>query len=184
MGKIDTVGRNQNLKDLKILFLSTDPLRHSRLKGPKAQVKLAELHTGRGGRRRGAGRTGGGVSAVSAVRTNSGKSSVAYRVMQNRNLEYGERRCGFITKHQSTKLFKIVGRGMMFKSLPDMFMFRRPDPLLSPKGSMAFIRRQAVTLARAGTWFRGLGLDGISNGRAARAARTGPRQHGTGVPRS
>ena len=33
----------------------------------------------------------------------AGKSTVAYLVMQNRNLEYGERRCGFNTKHQITK---------------------------------------------------------------------------------
>ena len=32
-----------------------------------------------------------------------GNSTAAYLVMQNRNLEYGERRCGFNTKHQSTK---------------------------------------------------------------------------------
>ena len=31
-----------------------------------------------------------------------GNSSVAYLVMQNRDLEYGEPRCGFDTKHQST----------------------------------------------------------------------------------
>ena len=29
---------------------------------------------------------------------------VAYLVMQNKNLEYGERRCGFDPKHQSTKV--------------------------------------------------------------------------------
>ena len=30
-------------------------------------------------------------------------SYVSYLVIQNRNLEYGERRCGFSTRHQSTK---------------------------------------------------------------------------------
>ena len=32
-----------------------------------------------------------------------GNSSIAYLVMQNGNLEYGEPRCGFNTKHRSTK---------------------------------------------------------------------------------
>ena len=32
-----------------------------------------------------------------------GNSYVAYLVMQNGNLEYGERRCGFNTEHQTTK---------------------------------------------------------------------------------
>ena len=36
-----------------------------------------------------------------------GNSSVAYLVMQNRNLEYGEPRCGFNTKHQSTQSFQM-----------------------------------------------------------------------------
>ena len=43
----------------KNLVLSDDPLRHSRLKGPKTQVKLVELYTGRGGRKKGAGGEGG-----------------------------------------------------------------------------------------------------------------------------
>ena len=38
-----------------------------------------------------------------------GNSSVAYLVMQNRDLEYGERRFGFNTKHQSTKAPKAKG---------------------------------------------------------------------------
>jgi len=35
------------------------------------------------------------------------KGYVAYLVMQNRNLEYGEPRCGFNTKHQSTRAPKV-----------------------------------------------------------------------------
>ena len=42
----------------------------------------------------------------SPVLRRPGNSSVAYLVMQNGNLEYGQPRCGFKTKHQSTK-----GRG-------------------------------------------------------------------------
>ena len=37
------------------------------------------------------------------LRTFACDSSAAYFVVQNRSLEYGERRCGFDTKHQSTK---------------------------------------------------------------------------------
>ena len=38
-----------------------------------------------------------------AVWREPGSPSVTYLVMQNGNLEYGERRCGFNLKHQSTK---------------------------------------------------------------------------------
>jgi len=37
------------------------------------------------------------------VRNQSGSSHTSFLVMQNGNLEYGERRFGFSTKHQSTK---------------------------------------------------------------------------------
>ena len=40
--------------------LSNNPGRYPRLKGPKTQLKLAELYTGRGVRRRGAGGRGDG----------------------------------------------------------------------------------------------------------------------------
>ena len=46
------------------------------------------------------------------VSSSPGSSSVVYLVIQNGNLEYEERRCGFNTKHQSTKAPKPkAGRG-------------------------------------------------------------------------
>ena len=40
------------------------------------------------------------------------RAHLVFFVMQNRNLEYGGRRCGFNTKHQSTKdLMKVEGLG-------------------------------------------------------------------------
>ena len=95
------VGRNENLQDLKILFHSKDPFRHSGIKGPTAQVKLAELYTGRGGRRRRTVGRGGGSGRQSRPRKEKkkgsrlscvdcpGNSSVAYLVIQNRSLKYG-----------------------------------------------------------------------------------------------
>ena len=106
-----TLQIDQTLKDLRIL--PRPPFRHYRLKGYQAHVKLAELYTGRGRRRRGAGGGEGGSERPSRSRHEKkkasrpfsmgwpGNSCVAYLVMQNRNLEYGEPRFGFDMKRKS-----------------------------------------------------------------------------------
>jgi hypothetical protein len=53
-----------------------------------------------------------------------GRSSVVYLVMQNRNLEYGGRRCGFNTKHQRTKEYH---QKILPKALPDSAWNAKPQ---------------------------------------------------------
>ena len=55
-------------------------------------------------------REGGGIRLGNVVHDlllaclgGPGDSCVAYLVLQNGNMEYGERQCGFKTKHKSTK---------------------------------------------------------------------------------
>ena len=43
------------------------------------------------------------------ISSSPGNSSVVYLVIQNRNLECGEQRCGFNTKHQRTKALLHLG---------------------------------------------------------------------------
>jgi hypothetical protein len=79
-------------------------------------VSISETLHREGRRKKGGGGERGGVSAAVTIKARKekgasavlyglypGSSSVDYLVMQNRNLEYGGRRCGFNTKHQSTK---------------------------------------------------------------------------------
>jgi hypothetical protein len=79
-----------------------------------------------------------------------GNSSVAYIEIQNRSLEYGEPRCGFNTKHQSTKGAKGLGVGG--------YQGRACSPSLSGTRPASWFRVQGSGFRVQGSGFRVQGV--------------------------